>query len=101
MSRETFCRTKRNALSESFFDCPTFCEVIIGRSGSDSVHPGYGFFSENADFAKAITDMGITFIGPSPEAIVEMGDTQEIFRNPQADYTKELLAAAPLLSQKK
>jgi peptide/nickel transport system ATP-binding protein len=33
--------------------------------------------------------------------IVEMGDTQEIFRNPQADYTKELLAAAPLLSQKK
>jgi acetyl-CoA/propionyl-CoA carboxylase, biotin carboxylase, biotin carboxyl carrier protein len=38
------------------------------------VHPGYGFFSENADFAKAITEMGVTFIGPPPAAIVEMGD---------------------------
>lgn len=46
----------------------------IRRSGADGVHPGYGFFSENADFAKAIIDMGIAFIGPPPAAIVEMGD---------------------------
>jgi acetyl-CoA/propionyl-CoA carboxylase biotin carboxyl carrier protein len=38
------------------------------------VHPGYGFFSENADFAQAITDLGVAFIGPPPSAIVEMGD---------------------------
>lgn len=46
----------------------------IKLSGADAVHPGYGFFSENADFAKKITDMGVAFIGPPPGAIVEMGD---------------------------
>lgn len=47
---------------------------VIRRSGADALHPGYGFFSENADFAQAITDMGVAFIGPPPAAIVEMGD---------------------------
>jgi acetyl-CoA/propionyl-CoA carboxylase biotin carboxyl carrier protein len=48
--------------------------AAIRDSGADGVHPGYGFFSENAEFARAITDMGVAFIGPPPEAIVEMGD---------------------------
>lgn len=47
---------------------------VIRKSGADAVHPGYGFFSENADFAKAITEMGVAFIGPPPAAIIEMGD---------------------------
>jgi acetyl-CoA/propionyl-CoA carboxylase biotin carboxyl carrier protein len=47
---------------------------IIERSGADGVHPGYGFFSENTDFARAITAKGVTFIGPPPEAIEIMGD---------------------------
>ena len=47
---------------------------IVETSGADAVHPGYGFFSENTDFARAITDRGVTFIGPPPEAIDVMGD---------------------------
>ena len=48
--------------------------AAIRQSGADGVHPGYGFFSENTDFARAITAEGVTFIGPPPEAIEPMGD---------------------------
>jgi acetyl-CoA/propionyl-CoA carboxylase biotin carboxyl carrier protein len=48
--------------------------AAIETSGADAVHPGYGFFSENTDFARAITAKGVTFIGPPPEAIEVMGD---------------------------
>jgi acetyl-CoA/propionyl-CoA carboxylase biotin carboxyl carrier protein len=59
--------------AESYIDSDKILDVIK-RSGTEAVHPGYGFFSENADFARAITDMGVKFIGPLPEAIEVMGD---------------------------
>jgi acetyl-CoA/propionyl-CoA carboxylase biotin carboxyl carrier protein len=59
--------------AESYLDTEKILDVIE-RSGADGVHPGYGFFSENTDFARAITAKGVTFIGPPPEAIEVMGD---------------------------
>jgi acetyl-CoA/propionyl-CoA carboxylase biotin carboxyl carrier protein len=44
------------------------------QSGADAIHPGYGFLSENADFAQAVIDAGLTWIGPSPDAIISLGD---------------------------
>lgn len=59
--------------AESYLNTEAILKAIKD-SGADAVHPGYGFFSENSDFAQAITDMGVAFIGPPPAAIVEMGD---------------------------
>ncbi|ANY07532.1 acetyl/propionyl/methylcrotonyl-CoA carboxylase subunit alpha [Pseudonocardia sp. HH130630-07] len=44
------------------------------QAGADAIHPGYGFLSENADFAQAVIDAGITWIGPSPQSIRDLGD---------------------------
>jgi acetyl-CoA/propionyl-CoA carboxylase biotin carboxyl carrier protein len=47
---------------------------VAKRAEADSVHPGYGFLSENAEFAQAVIDAGLTWIGPSPQAIRDLGD---------------------------
>ncbi len=59
--------------AESYLNTDAILDAI-GKSGADAVHPGYGFFSENADFARAVTAAGVIWIGPPPEAIEIMGD---------------------------
>jgi len=72
LADEAYALGGRSA-AESYLNTDAILGAIT-KSGADGVHPGYGFFSENADFAQAITDSGVTFIGPPPSAIVEMGD---------------------------
>ncbi len=62
------------------------------RAGADAVHPGYGFLSENASFARQVLDAGLTWIGPSPDAIASMGSKIE---------AKKMMAAAgvPVLAE--
>ena len=62
-----------NSSAESYLNTAAILDAIE-KSGADSVHPGYGFFSENTDFARAITEKGVAFIGPPPGAIEIMGD---------------------------
>jgi acetyl-CoA/propionyl-CoA carboxylase biotin carboxyl carrier protein len=59
--------------TESYLDTRKILDVAQ-RCGADGLHPGYGFFSENADFARAVTALGIVWIGPPPDAVEVMGD---------------------------
>ncbi len=59
--------------AESYLNTEAILDAIE-RSGAEAVHPGYGFYSENADFARSITERGVTFVGPPPDAIEVMGN---------------------------
>ena len=59
--------------AQSYLVMDKLIEIAI-RSGADAVHPGYGFLSENAQFAQKCIDAGLTWIGPSPESITQLGD---------------------------
>lgn len=59
--------------AESYLDMGKILDAAR-KSGADAIHPGYGFLSENAEFAQRVIDAGLTWIGPSPHAISQLGD---------------------------
>ena len=59
--------------AESYLDFAKLLDAAA-KSGANAIHPGYGFLSENADFAQAVLDAGLIWIGPSPQSIRDLGD---------------------------
>jgi acetyl-CoA/propionyl-CoA carboxylase, biotin carboxylase, biotin carboxyl carrier protein len=78
---------------ETYLDVAKVLE-IAQRSGADAVHPGYGFLSENASFAAAVIDAGLTWIGPPPSAIDSLGDKVKA-RHIAADVGAPLAPGTP------
>ncbi|MEV5052594.1 acetyl/propionyl/methylcrotonyl-CoA carboxylase subunit alpha [Arthrobacter sp. LAR12-1-1.1] len=62
-----------NSPADTYLNIPKLL-AVAAESGADAVHPGYGFLSENADFAQAVLDAGLTWIGPAPDAIRLLGN---------------------------
>lgn len=58
---------------QAYLNIPEIIQVAK-ENDVDAIHPGYGFLSERSDFAQAVTDAGIRFIGPSPKVVQQMGD---------------------------
>ena len=85
--------------AESYLDMDKILDAAA-KAGADAIHPGYGFLSENAEFARRVIDAGLTWIGPSPESIAALGDKvtarhiAEAANAPMAPGTKDPVADA-------
>src|SRR6266550_1698264 len=71
MSDEAYCIGPAPS-NQSYLNIAAIIAAAL-RAGAEAIHPGYGFLAENSDFARAVTDAGVTFIGPSPDAMEIMG----------------------------
>ncbi len=74
------------ASSKSYLNMKAILEAAC-LTGADSIHPGFGFLSENASFAKICNDMGIKFIGPSGELINLLGNKSKAKRNNEKSWS--------------
>ena len=98
LADEAFALGGQNS-AESYLDFTKLLDAA-SKSGADAIHPGYGFLSENADFAQAVIDAGLTWIGPSPQSIADLGDKvtarhiAERADAPMAPGTKDPAASA-------
>jgi geranyl-CoA carboxylase alpha subunit len=79
---------------DSYLDSAAMIDAAK-RAGADSVHPGYGFLAENADFAQAVLDAGLTWVGPPPAAIRQMGDKAAAKRIARAAGVPTIPGAEP------
>jgi pyruvate carboxylase len=80
---ETYQLDEGQGPIKAYLDIPGII-AIAKRTGADAIHPGYGFMSENPDFARACQEAGIVFIGPTPEILELMGDKTAARRQAQA-----------------
>ena len=82
LADEAYCIGGPRA-SESYLNTDAILTVAL-ESGASAIHPGYGFLSENVEFAQECSDHGLVFVGPSPEVMRRMGDKDEARRTARA-----------------
>ncbi len=92
---ETYC-IGESAPDRSYLNQAALINVLL-KSGADAVHPGYGFLSENADFAQAVQDADACFIGPQPRWLAAMGHKTRA-RELMAAHGMPMGAASPVLT---
>ena len=84
-------RLPGNAPAETYLDVDALLHAAK-RTGADAIHPGYGFLSESADFARVVEKAGLTWIGPSPESIEAMKVMNPITA-PEGGVMKKIMVA--------
>ena len=91
---DTAARIGGAAPRESYLNIVAIIDAAR-RTRADSVHPGYGFLAENADFAQAVLDAGLVWVGPPPAAVRQMGDKAQAKRIAREASVRTIPGAEP------